>query len=282
MADVNVGPILQAMLTRYGLAELGTWLSQRITAGASPEQIELELYDRPEFKLAYPEIEGRRQRKGSGIVLAPLSVDDVLNYRTQARALMKSYGLPPSFYSQSSDFYELIVEDVSIDELNWRLENVSRRAVMAPPEVKAAYGELFGLNADQALFETFVDPTRAQPHLEEMLQQAEFIGAGARFGFDLGAAEAERGASYDFAYADAIKGFGLLDAQRSLFDETLGEDYEDLTIEEEGLDAAFGIGAGAAAKVARRGESRVAATQGRSGGGSDERGPTSLGGAGRR
>ena len=101
MAD-PVGPQMKAVLTKYGLSSLATWVSYKITSGIGFEQIMLELYDTPEFKAAYPEIEARRlaaQQRGQ--TLQPISVDDVLAYRTQARAIMKSYGLPPSFYQSN-------------------------------------------------------------------------------------------------------------------------------------------------------------------------------------
>lgn len=280
---VNIGPQLSSMLSRYGLGGLATWVSQRITDGASPEEIELELYDRPEFKAAFPEIEARRQvGEERGVTLRPISPEEILEYRTQARSLMRSYGLHSDFYGQNSDFFDLIVYDVSLDELNWRLENARSRVVSAPPEVRSVFGELFGADSDNALFSIFVSLDRAVPALENMLQRAEAGGAARRFGFDLNEAEMIRLEQQNTTYDEAVQGFSLLDTQRMLFEETLAEEGEDYEVGEEGIEAVFGLEAGAAEKLRRRGETRAASTKGGGGIGLEERGATGFGAAGQR
>jgi len=279
---IVVGPQLQALLDRYGLGSLTPWISESLIKGVSEEQIMLELYDRPEFKRAFPEIEARRlAAEQTGLAYTPISPEDVLNYRTQARELMRMYGLPSSFYSQDSDFFNLIVDDVSMDELNWRLETASQRVFTAPPEVRSVFGELFGAGSDDALFALFVDPDRAQPLLEDMVQRAEIGGAARRFGFDMTPLGMQRLEQYNITYQQALEGFSALDVQRGLFAETISEE-EDLEALDEGVEATFGIGGGAVEKVQRRAQSRVASTKGQSGGGAEERGVTGLGGAGRR
>ncbi|NIR37990.1 MAG: hypothetical protein GWO22_19015, partial [Actinobacteria bacterium] len=86
---------MTSTLERYGLGSLAGWLSQRLIENASQDELLLELYDRPEFKAAYPEIEARRQlAEQRGMTMVPISPDDVLDYRSAAGALMRSYGLP--------------------------------------------------------------------------------------------------------------------------------------------------------------------------------------------
>lgn len=281
-ATPTVGPVLRTMLARYGLSGLTGWAAKMVREGASEDEIALQLYDQPLFKQVFPEIEARRKLLAEGKLNAqPLSVDDVLNYRRQGRQLMQAYGLPPSFYTDNSAFYSLIVNDVSLDELGTRLDTAVYRVRQAPPEVRDVFGELYGAAADTALFALFVDPARATPELERMVQRAEFGGAARRFGFDLTPAEMARADGYGLNYGQAVEGFAQLDTQRGLFDETLVE-LDDFEIEEEGVEAVFGLEGGAADRLARRAETRVASTAGQSGGGGDDRGPTGLGGAARR
>jgi len=278
----TIGPQLRALLDRYGLGTMEKWLSDLILSGASEEQIQLELYDRPEFKAVFPEIEARRAlAEQQGLHVSPISADDVLTYRSQARALMRSWGLPPEFYAEDKTYYDLIVNDVSLDELNTRLELQFQRVVHAPPEVRTAFGEMFGGAGDSALFALFVDVDRATPALENMVQRAEAQGAARRFGFNLGEYGIDRMEGANITYQQAVQGFQMLDEQRGLFEESLYEN-EDYAPEVEGVEAAFGLEGGAAGKLARRGEERTASTQGKGGGLMTEQGARGLGGAGRR
>lgn len=268
--------LLRETFARYGLGSeaLATWALESIVAGKGIEQILLELEERPEFKAAFPEIEARRQKSAeTGIQLSPISPAEILAYRTEAKALMASYGLPASFYSQNTDFFDLIVGDTSMAELNSRLENAAKRVVQAPPEVRQAFTDIFGYAGDQALYSLFVDVDRSAPALEEMVQTAEAGGAARRFGFGLTRAEAEQMAAYNVDYEAAVQGFGKLYENRGLFDETLYE--SDFTVGKEGIAAAFGLEGSDV--LAKRAEQRKAETSGFSGGGFDEVGATGLG-----
>lgn len=274
----------RSVMAQWGLdiPSLIEWANQKLLAGESIDKILFDMERRPEFDTAFPEIKARRDRAAStGLQLSPIGPGEVLEYRTQAKALMRSYGLPASFFDNNSNFMDLIVGDVSLSELDDRLQTASRRVANAPFEVKAAFGDLFGVASDNALFMLFTDVDRAMPELENMVQASEASGAARRFGFGLTAAEADLMQSYNIEYDRAVEGFGSLDAQRNLFDETLSE-QQDFTIGREGINAQFGLEGGAAEALKRRGEARKAETSGSAGGGSEQRGVTSLGAAGQR
>jgi hypothetical protein len=276
----NIGPQLKATLDRYGLGGLATWVSTKVTSGASMEEILLELYDRPEFKAAFPEIEARRKRaEATGQVLAPISPEDVLGYRTQARSLMQSYGLPSGFYLNNADFFDLIVNDVSIDELNTRLQMASTKVAAAPPEVRDAFKELYGDASDTALFALAVDVKKALPELERMLNAASVGGAGSRFGFDLNVEQMSRLAGYGVDYGQAAQGFSSLADMEGLLNESIYETV-DLNLDT-GIEAAFGLGSESSLALQKRAEERQASTKGSAGGLVEQRGATGLGGAGR-
>lgn len=269
--------LLRETFARYGLGgeSLATWALESLIAGKGIDQILLELEERSEFKQAFPEIEARRQKSAqTGIQLSPISPAEILEYRTQAKALMASYGLPASFYTSNQDFADLIVGDVSMSELNDRLEASAKRVMQAPPEIREVFGELYGAAGDDALFTLFVDVERSLPALQEMVQVAEAGGAARRFGFGLAREEMELMASYNVDYEAAIQGFGKLYQERGLFDETISESA-DYTVGSQGIAAAFGLEGQDA--LAKRGEARHAATAGSSGGGFSEIGATGLG-----
>lgn len=268
--------LLRQTFARYGLGSdaLASWALDQIVAGKSIEQILLELEERPEYKDAFPEIQARRNRMAEeGVQLSPISPAEILEYRTQAKALMQSFGLPTSFYSDNADFYDLIVGDVSMAELNSRLEIPASRVANAPPEIRSVFGELFGVSSDQALYALFVDVDRALPALEEMAQQAEAGGAARRFGFGLTPMEMETLARYNLGYDQLVTGFQELDTNRALFNETLYE--TDFTVGQEGVASAFGLEG--QDKLRKRAEARQAETQGSAGGILSQEGSISLG-----
>jgi len=278
-----LGPMLTTLLKRYGLEGLTNWASDAVVRGLSPEEIEVALYDRPEFKAAFPELEGRQKRASDlGISLPPISAEDVINYRSQARQMMRSWGVPPNMWDTNADIANWIIGDVSLEELASRMELASTRVQQAAPEVRQMFDELTGYRGDQALFTVFLDPTKAPTILEDWVQQAEFGGAARRFGFELERDRIEDVARYNISYGQAIEGFGQLDEMRGLFDESMFEEGIDYEAEEEGVAAAFGLEGGASEKLKRRAEARTAQTAGSAGGTIEERGATSLGGAGRR
>lgn len=273
----------RSVLAQWGLDvdSLVQWADEKLRAGESVDKILFDMERRPEYDAAFPEIKLRRDKAAStGVQLSPIDPGQILTYRTQAKSLMRSYGLPSSFYDQNANFTDLIVGDVSMSELDDRLSKASKRVINAPFEIKAAFGDFFGPSADSALFMLFTDVDKALPELEEMVQTAEAAGAAARYGFGLDQSQAARMAGYNIEYEKAISGFADLDLQRNLFDETLYE--QDYTVGNEGVEAAFGLGGGAAEKLRRRGEARRAETSGSAGGLIEDRGVTGLGAAGTR
>jgi hypothetical protein len=276
-------PELVAILKRYGLDSLSAWAADAVVRGLSEAEVVQQLYDRPEFKAAFPEIEARQKRAADqGISLPPISADDVITYRSSARQMMRSWGVPAGLWDSNADIANFIIGDVSLDELNQRLELGSVRVYRAPPEVRAMFDELTGNHGDQALHALFLDPDKAPTVLEKWVREAEFGGAARRFGFQLERERIEDVARYGISYNQAVEGFASLDEMRGLFDESMFEEGIDFTVGEEGVAAAFGTEGGAAEKLQRRAGTRVAQTKGTSGGVQEERGATSLGGAGRR
>jgi hypothetical protein len=275
--------ILRQTFRYYGIdsVRLADWALNSLIAGNSPEQILLELEQQPEYKTAFPEIEERMNRAAArGVQLNPISPADILEYRTRAKQLMRSYGLPENFYDSNDNFFALIVEDVSLEEFNSRLDLSAKRVEQAPPEVKAAFADYFGYLNETALFMVFTNVDTKLPELEDMVQAAEAGGAAARFGFGLNKNQAERLAGMNLDYEMAVEGFTKLDAARNLFDETLYE--TDWTVGDEGAAAVFGLEGGASEQLARRGEARKSETAGSSGAGIEERGVTGLGQAGKK
>lgn len=275
--------LFRSQLAAWGLDQpsLIAWADELLKAGASYDRILFEMESRPEFKAAFPEIDARRQRMAqTGVQLSPVGPGEILDYRTQAKALMRSFGLPESYWGNPSVLFNLIVNDRSLSELNDYLELTQRRVANAPPQIAQVFGEVFGADRLQAMMLAFANDEFTLPALEDMVQTAEAGGAARRFGFDLTTPEMQRVADVNLSYDALVEGFTTLDQSRSLFDETISE-RTDLTVGREGLEATFGLGGEGRRELERRGQSRRAETAGAGGELSEQRGVSGLGSAGR-
>lgn len=209
---INLGPIMAQMLARYGLAELGDWLSQRITAGASPEQIELELYDRPEFIRRFPAI---RERGRLG--MSPLSVEEYLSYEANATAAAKGFGVTIS----QDEINDLLTANVSINELvEDRLSLAAQAVHMESPELRTKLQQFYGIEQGD-LIRYWLDPKKEAPVLQRRFAAASIAEQADRTGFQAITAEqaeglVQRGMSVD----QATEAFDTLVRSRELFEAT--------------------------------------------------------------
>lgn len=274
--------LFRATLAQWGLDQpsLIAWADQMLKSGASLDRILLEMEARPEFKAAFPEIDARRARmEQTGVLLSPIGPGEILDYRVQAKALMRSFGLPASYYDNQSVLFNLVVNDKSLSELNDYLELTQRRVANAPPQIAEVFGEVFGADRLSAMMLAFANDEFTLPALEDMVQTAEAGGAARRLGFDLTVPEMQRVADVNIGYDQLVEGFTTLEERSSLFAETISE-RQDLTVGREGIEAAFGLGGEGRRELERRGQSRRAETAGAGGELSENRGVTGLGTAG--
>lgn len=244
---------LQAFFRQYGLEGLESWAWDQILSDASKSQVLLTMYDQPAFRERFPAIEARR---AAG--LSPITIDAYVAYESMAYGMMRSAGLPPGFYDTTSDFSDLIAADVSVAELEQRINNGYVAVAESPAEVRAAFAEFYGADGDGALAAFFMDPDVATPVLRQRVAAAQIAGRGGMAGFGLDQARAEELALAGVTGDAAADAFARLDQQRGLFRETVG-DTADLTAEGEGLDAALGFGGDA---VRRRAAERAAVFSG--------------------
>lgn len=261
LARQSARDAVTAVLQRYGLSQLNDWAWSRIQQNASPQQIINELYDPSTeggqvFAQRFPEFEQLRQRQNAGEQVYVPSVEEVLQLRNQYQEIMRSAGLPPQFYDQPSDFTGFIVNQRSPQEVAELVNEGFRRVTQAPVEVRDAMRDLYGVDGDGALAALFLDPTRAAPELLSMARTAEVEGTANRYGMGLGLQRAERVASLELSRQEVDQGFATLDNLAGLFTESIGEQV-DLTAQDTGVDAVFGLAGGARDVLERRRAARI-------------------------
>lgn len=264
---------LTELLRDYGLEELGPWAYEQVTSGNSPTMIRQLLWEQPAFKKRFKVIFDRRDRG-----LPAVSVDEVLDYERKARQIFQSAGLPSGFYDSPDDFYNFLVNDVSLSELNSRVEMARDYAFSSDATTRNELRRIYGVS-DGQLTAFFLDNKRALPLIQSQWLAAQNAGASLRSGYgELTQPEAERLAALGVDPSKAAQGFGALVQSKELFTPLPGQEAAETPItREDQLSGAFGGDEAARQKIARRGEQRAA--MGKTGGGfvSDREGFRGLG-----
>ena len=258
-ADKNALAMLKSVLADYGFSEaevnsLAGWAWGMITSGAGQAEVLLALRQRPEFKAKFPEIEAR-QKAG----LAPVSPGEIVEYRRRARQMFQQFGLPSGFYDQDRDFSDFLMKDLSLSELQERVEQGWLRAAQAPAEVRAELKRFFGVD-EGGLAAFFLDEDKAMPLLMRQFQTARIGGASKRSGYgDLTLTEADELAGYGVDDQQAEAGFGALAESKELFGELVGQERTEEGVSRgEQLGAAFRGDSNARRKIAQQARRRTA------------------------
>ena len=254
--------IIQQALQQMGITDPGalSWAQGLISSGASAQSIEVQMYSQPWFQQRFPGI-FERQKAG----LPPISPADYLGYEDQARQLEGAYGLPPGFLDDRNYVGNLIGSDVSMAELQNRVEQGFSVVQQAPQEVRDAFSQFYGPNGDSALASYVLDRSRSVPLLEKQVAAAEFGGTGAQQGFGIGRGTAELAAGLGITPGEARSGFGQLNQIRPFFTPGVGETGVP-DINTTGVSAQFGLDATAQQLVAAQESQRRAEFAGGGGG----------------
>ena len=259
--------IMNGMLDNIGLGSLKDWAWEQIQAGHSAERIMQDLRITEAYQTRF---RGLTERVAQG--LPAMTEREYLEYEESAEQIMRANGLPTVFRTQER-YAELIAGNVSLAELNERVQEGFVRVNMAPPEVRDKFAQWFGPAGDSALAAFFLDKEKALPALREQIATAEVGGIGAQFDLDFTYDRASKIAQAGVDKDSARSGFAQIQQLDPLFQESVSEE-EDLTAIDEGADAVFDLGGRGATALERRGRERVAAT---SGGGGANVGSTGTG-----
>jgi hypothetical protein len=258
-------------LAQYGLPALGTWAWTEYLNGNPVEQILLNLRDRPEYKTRFAGLDELR-KKGRGI-----SEAQWINYEQSAASLMRARGLPEGFYDSPDDFAKFITNEVSLKELDDRLNLAQQAAFSAPPEVRAELARLYNVGPGE-LTAFWIDPDKALPLLERKYTSAQLAAESSRTGFgSLTGTQAERLSSLGVDPNQSAGTFRTLAGMKELTSNFAGETG---TIDQQTLlDAGFGNDSAATQAVEKRARRRKAEFEGGGTFAAGQTGVTGLGSA---
>lgn len=136
-------------------------------------------------KVAEMTAQGKMIPAGAGPLTEASYVEAEIGYRETLR----KYNLPAGFYDDSSDFVNLIGNDIRPEELDSRAALAQQAVSVANPEIKQQLKSLYGVEENQIL-SFFLDPEKAQ-NVIKAGNTAVIAGTAQKAGITLSAQEAE-------------------------------------------------------------------------------------------
>jgi hypothetical protein len=247
--DVDLGAgfaQLAALLRGYDLAELLPWARQQFIEGRTPDEVTMGLRQQEAFRRKYRVI---FDREAAG--KAPVTVAEVIEFRTRAQQIERMYGMPDGFIDPD----RLMLADVSISELGDRVQLASSM-VDTRPDVTDQLERLYGLGRGAAIAYA-LDPESAEPAIVRTFNAAQVAAQSQRQGFGaLSRQEAEQLVGLGVDEAAAARGFGALERAGELRTNLEGEQGPTFSRED---DLAYVAGGEPAAqKLERRARERRA------------------------
>jgi hypothetical protein len=259
------------------LASLGmdpSQFQQMLTDAAvndySPAAFTQVVQSSPQFQAAFPEMKLRQQNK-----LYPMTPAEIVTYRSTARSLAQSYGLPAGFMNNQT-ITDLIGNGVSPDELKGRIVQGFAAVNDAPQDVKDALLNYYGIDQGH-LAAFFLDPKMGEDLIQKAVASSQIGAAGARTHYGLSREEAETLAGGGVTADQAAKGLSALSQEGELFGTLPGEaPGRDITRSEQ-LSTLLSPGGTTQQELEKRAKSRVAQFQAGGDFGTSDKGVSGLG-----
>lgn len=261
---------LSSILREYGLEALDSWAQSAIMNDLSPDQIVQAMREQEPYKQRFQAI---IQRKEKG--LPPISESEVLAYEKQATQLMRAAGLPSGFWDSPEDFVKLQTSDISLNELDSRINQGYLAVMQSPQDVRDQWSALGYGAGDMVAY--FLDPTKTEAVLTKQLAATQRATEAARTGFgQLTTSEAEQLAALGVSSDAAQQGFGTLVQNRELMSSLPGENASNISRQDQ-LNAVFQNDVNAQQAIKKRAAERVATFSGGGGFTTSRDGQTGIG-----
>jgi hypothetical protein len=194
--------IIRAQLDAWGISELAPDVDKLIRQGLGSDAIVLQLQQTDAYKQRFAANEVRR--KNGLAVLAPA---EYVALENQYQTIMRTYGLPATFYDSRDDFAGFIGNDVAPTELQQRVQDAQTVWLSKDEHVKEAWTQFYGLSAGDAIA-AILDPKEALPVVQRKVTAAQIGGQAIANDLNVGAGRAEQLADLGVTAAAAAKGYG--------------------------------------------------------------------------
>jgi len=224
-----------------------------------------ELYEREEFKVRFPGYHKRLEQGYNAI-----AIGDYLTYETRFKELLTQYGLDSVMGQDKkrvTDYIgDLIAGNVSVQQLDKRINQGIGAVLNAPPEVLQQYEKWYGAVGENALLATFLDPNADLFALGEQVQAATAAGYAKNIlgnKGDITQSMAEEIADLDYTNQQLQGAYTALSQQTDLFRSRLGE--ENISIADEGVSYALNLDPEVTKRMEKRRARRTSAFAGSGG-----------------
>lgn len=250
--DSSAKALIESALGQYGLSSLASWAWAKWQAGESIDQIMLELRDTPEYNARFPAM---KTLAGQGHAI---SEAQYINYEQQVSAIFHAAGLPSGFYDDPSDYANFLTKNISVTELQQRVQAYQQAAFSSPQEVRDALRDYYGVSAGE-LTAFWINPDLALPLIQKRFAAAQAEGWSKRSGFGaLSKAQAEMVGDHGLSEEELAQRFGKLGGERGLFTPLVGNQGETAIGTDTALAAEFDQNAAAQATIDARKRGRIA------------------------
>lgn len=228
-------------LTSIGLGNLFSiedgkpsgWLWDQIQNGVEDVQSLLfALEQTPEFKDRFGVIFDMRDLQNKGIVTYVPNVSEVLAYEKQYVQLMTAAGVPAWFYDSYSDAHDAMRSNLSVEQVKERIDRGFGVMQEMPAEVRSAFNDLYGAEADGALLAAVLDPTKTLAQIDKAIRSAQIAGFGKRNGLEITNEQVFRYSDMPMSGAQVLQGIQAAAQLAPMTVEAMGERGLDLTTEE--------------------------------------------------
>ncbi len=184
------------------------------------------------------------------------SISRYLELEDGYKNAMQGSGLPKTFYDSDDDYAGFISGDISVAEVQRRVNQGFRAVSEANPETIAEMKRLYSVT-DGDLAAYFLDPKKGTDILTKQAKAASIAGEAKRqASINLTAEQAEALGTEALEPQTIQKGFADIGKSQGLYSGLIGED--DSISTEEQIGATFGTNQAAAQRVAQRKRKRQA------------------------
>lgn len=206
------------------------WLWNQLQAGIDNEdELRIKLEQTDVYRERFGVIIEQQRRAAKGEPVQVMTREQVIGYENAAKQMMSAAGMPPWFYDEPGDFSKLMLADMSLNEVQARIGEAYDFVKAAPPEVRAAFTDFYGVgNGDAALASYALDPERTVRDISKATRTAYAAGMADRFDIKIDQATATRMADLPTTNEGIVSGLRNVAAQKNVFNEGIGE-VTDLT-----------------------------------------------------
>lgn len=171
---------LSSVFESYGLGGLTGTITSLIMQGKPADEVSILLRQTPTYKERFPAMDALAKRGRA------LSEGQYIGLEKGYDGALRAAGVEPkSLISGPRDYYNYIVNDVSVEEFSNRVNTATTLLNNANTEYIDAFKKYYGINKSDLLM-YYLDPAKSAPELMKKAEIATVGGTATRYGLDIG------------------------------------------------------------------------------------------------